>query len=317
MRVRYLHSDIDTLERVEILRDLRRGEFDVLVGINLLREGLDLPEVSLVAILDADKEGFLRSAGALIQTSGRAARNVEGRVIMYADVMTASMRAAHRRNGTAPRASGRLQRGARHHADEHHQVDRRCDVERVRAGLPRRPRSAGRPQPQFRSRPNSTPTSRGSRRTCAPRRPISTSRRPRRCGTRSSSCAPGAWAWPCRRGPIAVESLVVDMDQEGAPRGPGVRAALQGDGRGRSEPAVLPARCRRAVRGHRPRFAHGRHSDRLLHRRRAGAAERHHARSVRRAAVRRPPGQRVDGQGARAGADGTDAGRPGRVGHRR
>jgi len=94
VKVRYLHSDIDTLERVEILRDLRRGVFDVLVGINLLREGLDLPEVSLVAILDADKEGFLRSAGSLIQTSGRAARHVEGRVIMYADTMTNSMRSA-------------------------------------------------------------------------------------------------------------------------------------------------------------------------------------------------------------------------------
>ena len=94
VKVRYLHSDIDTLERVEILRDLRRGAFDVLVGINLLREGLDLPEVSLVAILDADKEGFLRSGGSLIQTSGRAARNVNGRVIMYADTVTASMKAA-------------------------------------------------------------------------------------------------------------------------------------------------------------------------------------------------------------------------------
>jgi excinuclease ABC subunit B len=94
VKVRYLHSDVDTLERVEILRDLRRGVFDVLVGINLLREGLDLPEVSLVAILDADKEGFLRSGGALIQTSGRAARNVNGRVLMYADVMTDSMKAA-------------------------------------------------------------------------------------------------------------------------------------------------------------------------------------------------------------------------------
>ncbi len=94
VRVRYLHSDIDTLERTEILRDLRRGAFDVLVGINLLREGLDLPEVSLVAILDADKEGFLRSAGSLIQTSGRAARNVHGRVIMYADTRTVSMRTA-------------------------------------------------------------------------------------------------------------------------------------------------------------------------------------------------------------------------------
>jgi excinuclease ABC subunit B len=94
VRVRYLHSDIETLERVEILRDLRRGEFDVLVGINLLREGLDLPEVSLVAILDADKEGFLRSGGSLIQTAGRAARNLNGRVIMYAETVTQSMQAA-------------------------------------------------------------------------------------------------------------------------------------------------------------------------------------------------------------------------------
>jgi len=94
VRVRYLHSDIDTLERVQILRDLRLGTFDVLVGINLLREGLDLPEVSLVAILDADKEGFLRSAGALIQTIGRAARNVHGRAILYADTVTDSMRQA-------------------------------------------------------------------------------------------------------------------------------------------------------------------------------------------------------------------------------
>ncbi len=94
VRVRYLHSEVETLERMQILRDLRRGAFDVLVGINLLREGLDLPEVSLVAILDADKEGFLRSSGALIQTSGRAARNVHGQVLMYADVVTKSMRAA-------------------------------------------------------------------------------------------------------------------------------------------------------------------------------------------------------------------------------
>ncbi len=94
VRVRYLHSDIDTLERIEILRDLRRGVFDVLVGINLLREGLDLPEVSLVAVLDADKEGFLRSTGALIQTVGRAARNVHGLAILYAETMTDSMRRA-------------------------------------------------------------------------------------------------------------------------------------------------------------------------------------------------------------------------------
>jgi len=94
VRVRYLHSDIETLERIKILRDLRRGEFDVLVGINLLREGLDLPEVSLVAILDADKEGFLRSESSLIQTIGRAARNSQGKAILYADRITDSMKRA-------------------------------------------------------------------------------------------------------------------------------------------------------------------------------------------------------------------------------
>ena len=99
VRVRYLHSDIDTMERVDILRDLRLGTFDVLVGINLLREGLDLPEVSLVAILDADKEGFLRSARSLVQTFGRAARNVSGRVILYADRETRSMREAMSETG--------------------------------------------------------------------------------------------------------------------------------------------------------------------------------------------------------------------------
>jgi excinuclease ABC subunit B len=93
IKVRYLHSDIHTLERVEIIRDLRQGEFDVLVGVNLLREGLDIPEVSLVAILDADKEGFLRSERSLIQTSGRAARHVAGQVIMFADVITKSIQA--------------------------------------------------------------------------------------------------------------------------------------------------------------------------------------------------------------------------------
>ncbi len=96
LRVRYLHSEIETIERVELLRDLRLGTYDVLVGINLLREGLDLPEVSLIAILDADKIGFLRSATSLIQTIGRAARNVDGRVIMYADRESDAMREAIR-----------------------------------------------------------------------------------------------------------------------------------------------------------------------------------------------------------------------------
>ena len=94
IKVRYMHHDIDTVERMEIVRDLRLGEFDVLVGINLLREGLDIPEVSLVAVLDADKEGFLRSTRSLIQIVGRAARNSEGMVIMYADSVTESMRVA-------------------------------------------------------------------------------------------------------------------------------------------------------------------------------------------------------------------------------
>jgi excinuclease ABC subunit B len=94
LKVRYLHSEVDTLERIQIIRDLRLGEYDVLVGVNLLREGLDLPEVTLVAILDADKEGFLRGETSLVQTIGRAARNVDGRVLMYADKETEAMRKA-------------------------------------------------------------------------------------------------------------------------------------------------------------------------------------------------------------------------------
>ena len=114
LKVRYLHSNIDTIQRIEILRDLRLGEFDVLVGINLLREGLDLPEVSLVAILDADKEGFLRGETSLIQTIGRAARNVDGQVIMYADRMTDSMQRAISETHRRRVAAAGLQRGARH-----------------------------------------------------------------------------------------------------------------------------------------------------------------------------------------------------------
>jgi len=115
VRVEYLHSDIDTIERIEILRDLRLGRFDVLVGINLLREGLDLPEVSLVVILDADKEGFLRSRSALIQTMGRAARNADGRVILYADTITDSMRAAI--GTTQRRRQAQLEYNAAHGID--------------------------------------------------------------------------------------------------------------------------------------------------------------------------------------------------------
>ena len=117
VKVRYLHSDIDTLERIEIIRDLRLGVFDVLVGINLLREGLDIPECALVAILDADKEGFLRSQTSLIQTIGRAARNVDGRVVLYADTMTRSLRVGDRGDRAAAQQAARVERGARDHAD--------------------------------------------------------------------------------------------------------------------------------------------------------------------------------------------------------
>ena len=145
-RVRYLHSEVDTLERIQIIRELRLGEFDVLVGVNLLREGLDLPEVSLVAILDADKEGFLRGETSLIQTIGRAARNVRGKVIMYADKETQAMRTAISETDRRRDDPARLQRGARHHAAtrsseghlRHHATSwrssRRCPS--ARAGAP-------------------------------------------------------------------------------------------------------------------------------------------------------------------------------------
>ena len=116
VRVRYMHSDIDTIERIEIIRDLRLGAFDVLVGINLLREGLDIPECALVAILDADKEGFLRSETSLVQTIGRAARNVDGKVILYADAITGSMERAMEETDAAGAEADGLQRGERHHA---------------------------------------------------------------------------------------------------------------------------------------------------------------------------------------------------------
>jgi excinuclease ABC subunit B len=113
IRCRYIHSDVETLERIQILEDLQRGLFDVLVGVNLLREGLDLPQVSLVAILDADKEGFLRSARALTQTAGRAARNLNGRVIMYADTITDSMQ-------TTIDETNRRREKQLHYNEQHH-----------------------------------------------------------------------------------------------------------------------------------------------------------------------------------------------------
>jgi excinuclease ABC subunit B len=127
VRVRYLHSDVETLERIAIITALRRGEFDVLVGINLLREGLDLPEVSLVAILDADQEGFLRSETSLIQTSGRAARNLEGRAILYADRETDSIRR------TVREASRRRERQAAYNAE--HGIEPRTILKEIHSPL--------------------------------------------------------------------------------------------------------------------------------------------------------------------------------------
>ena len=186
VRVRYMHSDVETLERIEIIRDLRLGAFDVLVGINLLREGLDIPECALVAILDADKEGFLRSETSLVQTIGRAARNLDGKVILYADKITGSMERAMAETDAAAREADRLQHRARHHAGEHQEVDRRHPVDRStsRTTSPSRPGSA-------RTRaPSSATTSRRrsptSKSGCATPPPTSNSRKRRGSATRSS-----------------------------------------------------------------------------------------------------------------------------------
>ena len=133
IRVRYMHSDIDTIERIEIIRDLRLGAFDALVGINLLREGLDIPECALVAILDADKEGFLRSETSLVQTIGRAARNIDGRVILYADTITGSMERAMAETSRRREKQDGLQHRERHHAGERAQGHRRHPRQRLRA----------------------------------------------------------------------------------------------------------------------------------------------------------------------------------------
>ena len=197
IRVRYMHSDIDTMERIEIIRDLRLGAFDALVGINLLREGLDIPECALVAILDADKEGFLRSETSLIQTIGRAARNIDGRVILYADQVTGSMQRAMEETERRREKQRAYNDGQRHHAGERQEIDRRHHGQRLRArpraGLDRR----GRQPATSRTPPPSATTSRPcwpiSRRGCAPPPPTSTSRRRRGCATSSSACAPPSW----------------------------------------------------------------------------------------------------------------------------
>ena len=195
-KVRYLHSEIDTLERIQIIRQLRLGEFDILVGVNLLREGLDLPEVSLVAILDADKEGFLRGETSLIQTIGRAARNIEGKVLMYADKETAAMRAAIGETDRR-RAIQRVQRGARDHARDDrqgHLGHRRVPQSDSKVPRSRRRRQAG---AEGCRRPRSRRRSSSSRRRCSPPPRISGSSTRPSSATRSATSS-ASWT---RRSP--------------------------------------------------------------------------------------------------------------------
>jgi superfamily II DNA/RNA helicase len=196
VRVRYMHSDIDTLERIEIIRDLRLGAFDVLVGINLLREGLDIPECALVAILDADKEGFLRSETSLIQTIGRAARNVDGKVILYADRMTGSMERAiaetnrrrekqlayNEEHGITPESVKRNIADILDSVYEQDHVTRRCTGFAEEGSLVGHNLAAH--------------ISRIWKSRCAMPPPISTSRPPPACATRSSACRKPNWPSP-------------------------------------------------------------------------------------------------------------------------
>ena len=200
LRVRYMHSDVDTLERIEIIRDLRLGAFDILVGINLLREGLDIPECGLVAILDADKEGFLRSETSLIQTIGRAARNVDGKVILYADQVTGSMERAmaetdrRREKQTAwNAANGITPESVKSRIKDI--LDCPYERDHVRADIAGVAEAGALVGNNFKASSSDLETG------CATPPPTSSSRRPPACATRSSGCATPSWPSPMIRSP--------------------------------------------------------------------------------------------------------------------
>ena len=223
-KVRYLHSEVDTLERIQIIRELRLGEYDVLVGVNLLREGLDLPEVSLVAILDADKEGFLRGETSLIQTIGRAARNIGGTVADVRRQGDGSDAHRDRRDRPPPHDPERLQRGARHHAGDDRQGHlRHHGVPDVRLEGPDQGPPPPREAASTWSPPRSSRRSSSSRRRCSPRPRSCGSSTRRGCATRSGICG---GSWTRRRSPrVSVRAFAAcrrtSTAAEGKERVPG------------------------------------------------------------------------------------------------
>ncbi len=232
VRCRYMHSEIETLERIKILRDLRKGEFDVLIGINLLREGLDLPEVSLVAILDADKEGFLRSAGSLIQTIGRCARNLERPRDSLRRQDDRLDEEGDGRNQSPPRHPAGLQRGARHHAGEHRAAARHVAGRGCRGRLCRPDQRGGRHAGVPARRRSWTLTSPSWRATCARPPSASSSNKPPSCAIPSATCAPRSSCSPdavkaARGMPIEVTESAYELPRARPRIGPKLTRRLR------------------------------------------------------------------------------------------